>query len=268
MDAGFGILKFENVRGKTVLTRASSRSPLRVLTPQNHGSFAWAYLSNMGGGMVDGDRVDLRLEIGPGAGAALMSQSATKIYRSPKGTSQSIHADVGEGSVLVSLPDPVICFQESRFHQRQTYLLDPGASLLVLDAFTSGRHCAGERWEFDQYRSDVSVSRAGQLLFLDSILLDPTHGNLAKRIGRFNSFATLLMIGPAFTRGVSEALELVRNEPLRRRDRIVVSSSPLASDGVVLRIAGESTEELMDSISRALSFLPELLGDNPWTRKW
>lgn len=266
MHAGTGILEFEHVAGKTVPTRAYARSPLRFLTPENRGHFAWAYLSSLGGGFVGGDAVDLRLEVKPGAHALLLSQSATKVYRSPRGASQSIRCRVGGGAVFAHLPDPVICFEDSRFDQRQEYELGADSSLAVLDAVTSGRHCRGERWLFSSYRSDLTVRRAGRLVFHDSVLLDPAHGPLPERLGRFDVLATLLLLGPIFAEPARELLELERK--LGRRSALACSVNALREDGIVMRFAAESTEELHRTVKQLLDFLPGLFGDNPWARKW
>ena len=70
---------------KRVVREAYAESPLRLLTPRNHGSSAWAYTSTLGGGFVDGDRVRLRIAVGEGARAFVSTQGPTRIYRSPRG---------------------------------------------------------------------------------------------------------------------------------------------------------------------------------------
>jgi len=48
--------------GRSVVARAYATSPLRLLTPINHGHAAWIYGSSYGGGLVDGDAVTLDVE--------------------------------------------------------------------------------------------------------------------------------------------------------------------------------------------------------------
>ena len=62
-----GRLSFERVGAQTVLRDAYAESPLRLLTPRNHGQAAWVYTSTLGGGFVDGDRVRLRISVGRAA---------------------------------------------------------------------------------------------------------------------------------------------------------------------------------------------------------
>jgi len=54
---------------------------------------------------------------------------------------------------------------------------------------------------------------------------------------------------------------------VRRSDHLVAASA-LGDDGCVLRIAGCSVEQVGRTIREWLGFLPAMLGDDPWTRKW
>ena len=60
--AGRGSLAFRRSGGKTVLAESFATSPLRLLAPRDHGSGACVFLANFGGGLVDGDRIDIRVD--------------------------------------------------------------------------------------------------------------------------------------------------------------------------------------------------------------
>src|SRR5258706_16480554 len=84
-------------RSRSVVSRAYATSPLRLLTPANHGHAAWIYTSSHGGGLVDGDRLVMDIDVGAGAAAFVSTQASTKVYRSAQGTSAALHARVGPG---------------------------------------------------------------------------------------------------------------------------------------------------------------------------
>lgn len=252
---GAGVLAVE--RGparRSVITRAVARSPLRILTPANHGHAAWAYVSSLGGGLVDGDAVALRVEIGDGAAAMLATQASTKVYRG--GAGQRIHATVGAGGLLVVLPDPVVCFAGARLEQSLDVRLGDGASVIIVDAFTCGRAASGERWAFDGYRSAITVTRGDRLLLRDVIELDPAHGALPARMGRFDALATIVAIGA----------ELTDPPPPARGAACLASRSPI-EDGTLVRAIATGAEPLHAAIRAALTGLPALLGDDPFARK-
>ena len=75
-------ISFRRVGSRTVIESALATAPLRLLTPRNHGSAAWVYTSTLGGGLVDGDRLRLRVRAGRGATALLASQGHNRVYPS------------------------------------------------------------------------------------------------------------------------------------------------------------------------------------------
>src|SRR3954465_1338836 len=79
-----GRLAFERAGAATVVREAYADSPLRLLTPWNHGNSSWVYTSTLGGGFVDGDHVRLRISVGEDARAFVSSQGPARIYRSPQ----------------------------------------------------------------------------------------------------------------------------------------------------------------------------------------
>ncbi|HTB72495.1 MAG TPA: urease accessory protein UreD [Polyangiaceae bacterium] len=219
--------------GKTVLGTAFAASPLRLLTPANHGDAAWVFLASLGGGLLDGDRIDLDVEVGDGASALLGTQASTKVYRSPPGgagSSQRLSARVGAGALLAFVPDPVVCFADARYEQTLEISLAPSASLWLADGYSCGRSARGERWAFSRYASRTTVFRGGARSIVDATRLEAgvgpglgrldrqdagelegsgrsprpqqtpriEPGPLADRMGRFDVVLSLLVVGPRF----------------------------------------------------------------------
>jgi len=270
-SAGHAELGVELVFGESTATTAYAVSPLKLLTPCPRGRSVWAYSSSFGGGLVAGDQTSLHLQIGARARCFFGTQAWTRVYRNPALLPCSHHtqATLAADSLLVFAPDPVQAFAESAYVQRQEFHLATGAGLALLDWFTAGRATRGERWAFHSFQSRNEVFVDGQRAFLDSLLLDPAEGNLAEphRMGRFNCFALLLLIGASVRQAAEELLQEISNQPVNKRATMVSSASPV-HDGVVLRVAGEDTESVGRELHRHLAFLPGMLGDDPWTRKW
>src|SRR4051812_49132245 len=101
--AGRGILKFEKISGKTVVTESFSKSPLKILAPKNHGSASWVYFSNFGGGYVGGDAIDIDINVEPHAHAVFLSQASTKVYGSKNESRQTVRGKVARDAILFSL---------------------------------------------------------------------------------------------------------------------------------------------------------------------
>lgn len=268
---GHASLKVEVISGESAVTSAFASSPLKLLTPRPRGRSAWSYTSSFGGGLVAGDETRLELRLGPAARCFLGTQASTKVYRNPAQLpcGHVTHATLDAGALLVFAPDPVQAFAGSTYAQRQEFHLAPDASLVLLDWFTSGRAARGERWAFSRFASRNDVFVDGQRAFLDSIRLDASDGPLdsAHRTGRFNCFATLLILGPLVQDMAARLLTEIAARPVERRPPFVCSASPIR-DGALLRIASEQVEAVGHELHRHLSPLSTLLGDDPWARKW
>ena len=262
-----GRLRFERAGAATAVATAYADSPLRILTPRNHGTAAWAYTSTLGGGLVGGDHLNLDLTLGPGAQAFVSTQGPTRVYRSARGCESEVHARVGAGAALVLTPDPVSCFAGARYRQRTEIDLAAGASVATWEVLAAGRVARGERWAFTRYLASSSLRREGTPLVEDALLLDPAHGILSERLGRFEGIATLLLAGPFFAGARAAVLARVDAAPLAPGARILAAASPLGKDALLVRFAAESIEELLGALREDLAGVPALLGDDPWARR-
>lgn len=254
--------------GRSRVSRAYATSPLRVLTPENHGKAAWIYTSSYGGGLVDGDAVALQVTVGAGAEAFISTQASTKVYRSFRGTESRFSAQVEAEGLLIVAPDPVVCFAHSRYRQTQALRVEPSAGLVLVDWVTSGRRASGERWQFDDYSAHTEVDVGGRLALFDTVSLRAAHGDLPARLHRFDVLALVVLAGARVEREAQIVLERVAETPVSRRPAVLMSAAPLRTGGCAVRIAGSSVEQVGAVIERMLECVPVLLGDSPWARKW
>jgi urease accessory protein len=265
---GEGSLRFVRAGPRTVVHTARARSPMKLLLPRNHGEASWAYVASLGGGLVDGDALALAVEVDRGASALVGTQASTKVYRSPRGTTQSLSARVARDAMLALVPDPVSCFAGARYAQSiDVELEDDRATLVLVDAFTCGRAARGERWAFDRYGSRTRVTRAGRLLVLEAVLLDPAHGDLTTRMGSFEAFATVLAVGPRAEEVRARLLSAAAGPPLRDGSRLHAANA-IAHDVTIGRVAAGSAGELSATLRALASPLARELGDDPFARRW
>ena len=260
-------LTFERAGRRTVVRDALAASPLRLLTPRNHGSAAWAFTSTLGGGLVDGDSLRLDVALGPGARALVGSQGSNRVYRSPRGCKSELRARVAEGALLVLAPDPTACFTGATYEQRTDVELEPGGSLVLLDILTAGRSATGERWAFRRCSTSLSLRAAGRPLLDETWLLDPAHGALLGRLGRFDALATIVLAGPLLAEARAGAQSRIDSAPAGRRAALVQACSPIGAEALLIRIAAVSVEECVRTARAHLACVPLLLGDDPWARR-
>ena len=266
--AGVGVLRvLRAANGRSVAARLYATSPLRLLTPANHGHAAWVFTSSFGGGLVDGDRLAMRVDVEDGAAAYVSTQASTKVYKSQRGTASTFAASVAPDALLVVLPDPVVCFADARYTQAQQYDVAASGGLILLDWFTAGRHRSGERWAFAQYESRLVVRVDGREIAHDVIALRAADGSVACRLGRFDVIATLALVGGGVTAEAAAVAARAGAGPVTPRAPQLASVTRLAG-GCLVRIAGTSFETVAATVRDLLHFLPGRLGDSPWHRKW
>ena len=247
-----------------MLTRAIAASPLRLLHPHNSGSAAWVYAATYGGGLLGGDAIDLDVTVGHGASAMLSTQASTKVYRADVPASQRLHARVADDSLLVLLPDPVTPFASSQYVQEQRLDIAAGANLIAVDWMTAGRMSSGERWQFTSYESRTWLRREGRLILHEAMALTPADGDVAARLGRFNCIAWAVVIGPAVQAAALRLAGSLGDAPVPKRGELLLSAAPLEHDGVLLRFAGTSAQQVGAVLKQHLNFVPSLIGDDPW----
>ncbi|MBI2946772.1 MAG: urease accessory protein UreD [Verrucomicrobia bacterium] len=156
---GHATLEVQQVAGESAVTSVVASSPLKLLTPRARGQSVWAFTSSFGGGLVAGDQTRLDLRLGAGARCFVGTQASTKIYRNPscRPCGHVTQAALEAGSLLVLAPDPVQPFAHSIYAQQQEFHLGPGAGLVLVDWFCSGRAARGERWAFNRFQSRNEV---------------------------------------------------------------------------------------------------------------
>jgi urease accessory protein len=272
--AGSAHLTFTRSGSETVLTRAFATSPAKLIVTKGRGKTCWVYAATLGGGLVGGDEIRVRADVTTGARALLTTQASTKVYRSLRPSRQSLTADVEADALLAVVPDPVVCFANADFTQTQRYDLHADASLVMVDWITSGRHATGERWAFSRYESRFDIRRGAQRIFFDALVLEPNLDSVAARMGRFEVLLTAVITGPLVAAAATDIVARVSQAPIPStrqgslRAGLVMSAATLRDGGALLRMAGNSVEEMAHALGVHLAFLSPLAGDDLWSRKW
>jgi urease accessory protein len=217
---------------------------------------------------VDGDRVAIDVDVGRGATAFLSTQASTKVYRSPHGTSADLNCRVAAGGLAIVAPDPVVCFAGAGYRQHQRFDVADDGALVAIDCIVSGRRAAGERWAFVDYRSRLEVTVGERLIVHDSMALRAADGELARRLGRFNALAVIVIAGTALRTEARRLIAESSRQAVARRADQIMTVMPIGDDGCIVRIAGVSSEHVGCKMRETVQFIPQRLGDDPWARKW
>ncbi|HEY5621425.1 MAG TPA: urease accessory protein UreD, partial [Pontiella sp.] len=156
-------LELEHIRERTRVTRMVSRAPLRLLETGLHSRGVEIQLSSYGGGVLQGDQVDLDIQCGAHTGLLLKSQANTHVYRNDTGkeTIQRIVGRCAAHSSVRVFPEPLVLHSHARFSQYQSWDVSTNADLILADWMQSGRSESKERFAFSAFESNVLISIDG-----------------------------------------------------------------------------------------------------------
>lgn len=251
--------------GRARATTVRSSGPLRLLVPDAPGGAVWAYQASLGGGFVGTDALRLDVEVHPGAALFLSSQASSKVFRGTDCRFE-LDAQVGDDAVLVSWPEPLVCFAGASLAQRQTVALAERASVLWVDSCAAGRVAQGERWAFERLSLAFGLTRAGERLLDDAVELSAEHGPLGARLGVTHAFATVVIAGPRFDALASALDASLRRAPVAPGETLTVASRK--PWGLVLRVTAPSTQALEQALQAALRApATGTLGADPWAHR-
>lgn len=250
-EAGRGRLVARRVENRTVLAEAHATSPLRFLQTDFPSTSAAVCLVTFGGGLVDGDAIDLLIEVEEGATLSVFTQSSTKVFRGA--ARQTITANVA--GTLVLLPDPVAAFKDASYTQRVHVDLTASGRCVTFDGFTSGRAAFGERWAMTKIDLRTTIARAGRVVVNDALLLDSAEQPIPPRVDPYDAYLTLIAVGAA-----------LGDAPPKPPSRdLAVATSPLVrADGSIARIAAASPAGALAEARARLRNLPDIDVVNPF----
>jgi urease accessory protein len=242
----------------TFLAESLQEPPLKVVRAFTlDDGTALAHLHNVSGGLLGGDQLGLRINLGCNASVQLTTTGATRVYRhlqqfSP--ATQCIEVAVGEGALLEYLPDPIIPFAGAHFLQRTSIDLADGAGIFWWEILAPGREAHGERFEYEQLEMRTRVTALGRkIIAAENICLRPANRDVSSlaRLGRYRYAATLYICRVGPDTSVWRASEDRLREftiRLTRRGEILWGVSSLVAHGLVVRCLARNGRDVLPGL--------------------
>lgn len=230
--------------GATRLQVQTQTPPLRVVRAfSTADGAALAHMHNISGGVLGGDQLTLRVQVGAGASAQLTSTGATRVYRHRTGhpvATQENHILVEPGGLLEYLPDTLIPFAGARFCQKTRIELAEGAALFYWEVIAPGRDARNEIFAYDLLQWQLDITADDRLITLERVRLEPALRPLssAARMGCYRYLATFYICRAGEPANTWLALEKQLAEfagSLTRPEQVLWGASTLAAHGVTVR---------------------------------
>ena len=207
-------LDFERRGERTSLVRLFRQAPLLVQQALYHDdalpTMPYVSIITISGCVVQGDRYDVTVRVGPDAQAHLTSQAAMKVHAMDANhASQRQHFRLDAGAYLEVLPRQIIPFRDSRFASTTLATVDPSATLVYAETLAPGRtHHDGEDFDYDLYLAEVRGERPdGTRLFTERVVIEPGRGHVRDvgSMGDHDVYANVvIMTNPEVAEQVAE----------------------------------------------------------------
>lgn len=246
-------LDYQRRDGATRLTHRHD-GPLRIfqsLYPEGQ-AICHNVVVHPPGGLVGGDTLDIRVNLGEGAHAFVGTPGATRFYRSEgEPARQLVSATLAAGARLEWLPLETLAFSGCLAHNDLRLSLAPGAEAMFWDVLALGQPAAGRPFEHGAIQQHLEIPglwlERSRVAADDTRLLDAPLGLDGQRCLGLLALAAGAPLEPARRDALLDAARaVIEADPQRER---AGATSPNAQM-VVVRALGPVVEPVMTLLQR------------------
>ncbi|BCJ91518.1 urease accessory protein UreD [Terrihabitans soli] len=203
--------------GRTRPVRIGESGPSRIRLPNVETPCLEAVMMNTGGGIACGDRFDVSILATEGSELVMTTPAAERCYRSD-GAVAAVDVDlrVASGASLAWLPQETLLYNEGRLRRRLSAEIAEDAKLMMFECAVFGRTAHRETVETGLFEDRWRISRAGRLVYADTLRLDGPIQSLLDRPSvakGSRAIATFLYVAPDAESRIDEARELLAGAP-------------------------------------------------------
>lgn len=276
-------IEIANVHNTSRLISSKSVQPLKIFNPKSHSKTCHVMLSNYGGGMVSGDKINLAVNCHNKSNLFLSTQANGRVFKSidQEVSTQTIQGNLGDNAMLVFFPDPVVLHAESCFKQKQLWELKRTSLLFLVDWYNAGRTDVGEKFLFKSLETELRIKIEDKLEVLDRFGFEPDINIPASpaNFQDYQSFFSVYLLGNTNDQRFIALQDKLLSLKTKEDDALnfkmlskgsIVSVSKVKDGIIILRALGKSKKYLHHLYKALMTALAssEILGFCPMKRKF
>lgn len=227
----------------TRLRNLRQQGSYRAIFPRPIGGNVEAVIINTAGGVTGGDRFTTHITAHEHAHLGVTTQAAERTYRATAPATGTMKTTLiaEQNAQLYWVPQETILFDGARLHRRLDVDLHSTAKFLMVEPLVFGRVASGETLRSGKLDDRVTITRDGQLIYLDRIKLE---GDIAASLARpavangARAVASIVLVDPnaqTFLTGLRDLLP--PNAGASLLSNTVLVARILAADSYALRCA-------------------------------
>ena len=265
---GFLELELQNDldRQKTIITRKQTQVPLYVQKALHYDldypSMAHVFILSPSGGILQGDRYRMDVDLKNNAISHLTTQGATRIYKMDSNyATHMVTLNLKDNSYLEFIPEQIIPYKNSRFYQKTNLEIDDSSTVVYSETIVPGRIAMGEMFDFDVCYLKTEGKINGKIKFRDTSLLTPKTQKI-QALTMFDDKTILTSVYVLTKKDVTKINDLI-NELFSHTQNMSGGSSVMPNNsGISIRILGNSSEDQKITIYEILKIIrKEILPD-------
>ena len=253
-------------RQKTIITRKQTQVPLYVQKALHYDldypSMAHVFILSPSGGILQGDRYRMDVELKNNAISHLTTQGATRIYKMESNyATHMVTLNLKDNSYLEFIPEQIIPYKNSRFYQKTNLEIDDSSTVVYSETIVPGRIAMGEIFDFDVCYLKTEGKINGKIKFRDASLLTPKTQKI-QALTMFDDKTILTSVYVLTKKDVTKINDLI-NELFSHTQNMSGGSSVMPNNsGISIRILGNSSEDQKITIYEILKIIrKEILPD-------
>ena len=259
-------LQNDSDKQKTVITKKRTQVPLYMQKAlhydMDYPSMAHLFVLSPSGGILQGDRYRMDVQLKNNAISHITTQGATRIYKMESNyATHQVTLNLKNNSYLEFIPEQIIPYKNSRFYQKTNLDIDDSSTVVYSETIVPGRIAMGEMFDFDvcYLKTEGRINEKTQ--FRDSSLLMPQTQKI-QSLGMFDDKTILTSVYVLTKKYTSKINDLI-NEIFSNIEDVSGGASILPNDsGGSVRVLGNSSADQKTIIYEILKIIrKEILPD-------
>ncbi|MEM1389062.1 MAG: urease accessory protein UreD [Pseudomonadota bacterium] len=205
--------------GQTRLRTLRQEGSAKAFLPKVHAPVPEVVFLNTAGGLTGGDRLDLSLDLGPGAQVVATTQTAERAYASAGGVGHMrATMTAGDGATLAWLPQETILFDRAALHRETDIALTGSAQLVFAEMVVLGRQAMRETVKTLDFLDRRRITRDGVPVMVEPLALTTrvlTRRDDSAVLGGATALATVALIGPGAETAKTSVTPLIEQTGVR-----------------------------------------------------
>ncbi|CAG7616292.1 Urease accessory protein UreH [Paenibacillus solanacearum] len=249
----------------TQLLRHQQSYPLKIAkTFRFDGRQLGVYVMDASPGMMAGDVYDQQWRFGEGTDVFITNQSYTKVHPArkregdpavPTRQRQTLH--LASGAYVEYMPEPLMLYREAYYVSETDIRMERDSTLIFSEIVCPGRTHRGEQFQYELYRSRLSVRYDDELIFSAKQQTEP--GRHAPAVaGRWDGYThlgALYLFSTAADAALAEKLRERLEREFPSDGSLYYGISLTYKHGLAVSVLGHRVYEIAALLDKAWSII-------------